>query len=50
MEAYERCEARLKAEGREPKADVLIKMAWVHIDKEATEKVSRGRGRRGGGG
>eukprot|EP00904_Undaria_pinnatifida_P013491 jgi/Undpi1/9272/HiC_scaffold_26.g11730.m1 len=39
MEAYERCEARLKAEGREPKADVLIKMAWVHIDKEATEKA-----------
>ncbi|CAN0304523.1 unnamed protein product [Ectocarpus sp. 6 AP-2014] len=34
MEAYRRCGEEMEAEGEEYPADVLIKMAWVCMDKE----------------
>lgn len=40
MEAYRRCGEGMEAEGEDYPADVLIKMAWVCMDKEDMDAVS----------
>lgn len=37
--AYERCEATLARDLRPCPTDVLIKLAWVHMDKEDPKTV-----------
>lgn len=37
--AYERCEATLARDGKPCPTDVLIKLAWVHMDKEDPKTV-----------
>lgn len=45
MAAYERCCAAAEREGLQVPTDVLIKIAWVYMDKEDTKKVRRVCGR-----
>lgn len=39
MKAYKRCQEKLESDGEPVPADVLVKMAWVCMDKEDTSEV-----------